>query len=410
MGKSNRRNFLRKVVTGAASAGLIGMTLDSKALLKPVDDKSPKEGKLIFRTLGRTGIKVPVVSMGVMNSDVPELIKESYKLGIRHFDTAWIYQQGNNEKMVGQAIKEIGANRNEFIIATKIIIKASSTSLVMNKESKELFLKRFAESLERLQMDYVDILYYHDVKDKEMANNPYIIEALAELKNKNQVRFTGISTHVDWPDILNTVAEKGFYDVALISYNYSMNGAQSYIDAMKNAVSKGMGLVAMKTQCQQSWYRDNLPGELKRFYEGQIRHTALLKWALNNECITTAIPGYTTFQQMEENFSVATNLEYSKEEKEFLENRNVKLALLGNCQMCGHCIKSCPNNADIPNLMRTHMYATSYGDGYKAKETLQSISSDQSLDKCKNCDSCIAQCIRKVKIAKKISELKILYG
>jgi predicted aldo/keto reductase-like oxidoreductase len=209
---------------------------------------------------------------------------------------------------------------------------------------------------------------------------------------------------------LNAAAEKGFYDVALISYNYSMSGQKPYTDAIKNAASKGMGLVAMKTQCQQSWYRDNLPAELKKFYEGPIRHTALLKWALRNENIVTAIPGYTTFQQLEEDFTVATNLDFSDEEKKFLENRDVKLALLGNCIMCGHCVSTCPMNVDIPNLMRTHMYATSYGDGFKARETLNSIPFSQGLDNCGNCEKCAAKCIRQVKIAKRISEMKLLYS
>ena len=56
---------------------------------------------MICRTLGRTGIRLPIVSMGVMNSNNPNLLKVGWQSGIRHFDTAWIYQAGNNEKMVG---------------------------------------------------------------------------------------------------------------------------------------------------------------------------------------------------------------------------------------------------------------------------------------------------------------------
>lgn len=242
-----------------------------------------------------------------------------------------------------------------------------------------------------------------------MATDPYIIEALTELKNKKQVRFTGISTHVHWPEILNAIADKGFYDVALISYNYSMDGQQSYQDAMRNAVAKGMGLVAMKTQCQQAWYRDNLPGEFKRFYEGQMMHTALLKWVLRHDFITTAIPGYITFQQLETDYSAAVNLDYTHEEKKFLEDKNIKLALQGNCQLCGHCVLSCPLRIDIPGLMRVHMYAISYGNGFKAKETLKTISPDRSLEKCNICEECIAQCERSVRIEKRIKELKELY-
>jgi uncharacterized protein len=410
MNKFNRRNFLRTAATGAATAGLLNLSLDSKASRKTEEKKKTNGSEIIYRTLGRTGLKVPVLSMGVMNADVPELLKESYKLGIRHYDTAWIYQQGNNEKMIGTAFKEINAKREDYIIATKIVINSHTEDKGINPSSKELILKRIEESLSRLQTDCVDILYYHDVQNREMANNPYVIEALEELKNKKKIKFTGISTHVYWPDLLNAAAEKGFYDVALISYNYSMDGQQPYLDAMKNATSAGMGLVAMKTQCQQSWYKEFLPSDLKKFYEGQIRHTALLKWVLNNKYITTAIPGYTTFEQLEEDFKVATNLDYSEEEKQFLLNRDVKIALLGNCQMCGQCISTCPMKTDIPNLMRTHMYALSYGNPHKAKETLMAIAPDKNIDICKTCEECVARCIRQVKISGKINELKVLYS
>lgn len=150
MGELDRRNFLKKAVTGTASVGLLGFTLDSKASALPTNIHSGKKGELIFRTLGRTGIKIPIVSMGVMNSDVPELLKESYKLGIRHFDTAWNYQGGNNEKMIGNVLKELNVNRGDIIIGTKIFLNESANNPVSGKSAKELFLLRFDESLKRL--------------------------------------------------------------------------------------------------------------------------------------------------------------------------------------------------------------------------------------------------------------------
>lgn len=60
------------------------------------------------RTLGRTGISLPVVSMGVMNTFFGDLVKRSYEMGARHFDTATYYQWGNNEVMVSKALAELG--------------------------------------------------------------------------------------------------------------------------------------------------------------------------------------------------------------------------------------------------------------------------------------------------------------
>jgi len=65
------------------------------------------------------------VSMGVMNADVPGILRRSYELGIRHFDTAAVYQNGRNEEMVGIVIKEMGI-RDKVVISTKQRTRASA--------------------------------------------------------------------------------------------------------------------------------------------------------------------------------------------------------------------------------------------------------------------------------------------
>src|SRR5690349_20598729 len=107
--KYERRGFLIKPVQLAAAAGLMS-TLDLPLAAQGA-------AKPIMRPLGKTGIKLPIVSMGVMNADSPGLLRRSYEVGIRHFDTAAAYQMGRNESMVGDVVKELGV-RNEVTIGT----------------------------------------------------------------------------------------------------------------------------------------------------------------------------------------------------------------------------------------------------------------------------------------------------
>ncbi len=111
-GEWNRREFIVKPLVWAGAAGVLGKT---ETLFARTADPA---GPLLQRTLGKTGITLPIVSMGVMNADVPGLIRRSYELGIRHFDTAAVYQEGRNEEMVGRMIKEMGV-RDHVIISTK---------------------------------------------------------------------------------------------------------------------------------------------------------------------------------------------------------------------------------------------------------------------------------------------------
>jgi len=165
----------------------------------------------------------------------------------------------------------------------------------------------------------------------------------------------------------------------------------------------------MKTQCQQGWYKSGLPSDMQKFYEGTIMHSALLKWVMRHDFFTTAIPGFTTFQQLEEDITIATDLEYTESEKKFIEDHNVKVALQGACHICGNCTGTCPQNVNIPELMRTHMYALSYGNIQKANETMRSIGTGCGIDACDKCEVCVAQCVRKVDIKSRIEDLKGIY-
>jgi uncharacterized protein len=403
----DRRKFIGNSGKQLVALNLLGLTSASALANESKQDKTFDKTKILYRTLGKTGISVPIVSMGVMNANNPNLIKAAWDAGIRHFDTAYGYQNGNNEKMVGSVLKELKVRREDVTIATKIGI--DFRSMTNGKERKEDFLKRFDESLHRLQMDHVEILYLHAVDELDQVNDPYIMEAFTELKAKKKIRFAGFSTHNYWPELLMDAVKKKFYDVILISYNYAMFDDKVVADAIKAAAEAGIGLIAMKTQCKQGWYRRELPAEQQKYYEDNEMNAALLKWVLRNENIATAIPGFTTYKQLEEDMPAAYNLDFTKEEEEFFKSKDVKLAFQSVCRLCGNCVASCPGKVDIPSLMRTHMYSLSYGNPLMAKQTLSAIKPGFGLDACSKCDQCTGKCQRKVPIAERIHDLKEIY-
>jgi aryl-alcohol dehydrogenase-like predicted oxidoreductase len=239
-GTYDRREFLVGPVRWAAAAGLLSGVAPS--LLAQVS--TPRDGaKIITRTLGRTGISLPIVSMGVMNADVPGLIRRAYEVGIRHFDTAAFYQGGRNEEMVGAMIKEMGV-RDQVTITTKALpfYKGGPAA-----EARNLFRQTVEASLKRLQMDHVDIVCFHAVDSAEIARAEGPIQALTELKKEGKTRFTGLSTH-EGEAVLNEAVRLGVYDVALVPFNYTMASNTALLSAIERAAKAGMGIVAMKTQ------------------------------------------------------------------------------------------------------------------------------------------------------------------
>jgi uncharacterized protein len=403
----DRRKFLGNSAKQIVMLNLAGLATTSLLANNSEQDKAKDGTKIQFRTLGKTGISIPIVSMGVMNANNPNLLKRAWNSGIRHFDTAWFYQNGNNERMVGSVFRELNVKREEVTISTKVGLFGPPIS--HGKERKEVFLKRFNESLDRLKMDYVDILYFHAATGSDQINDPYIMEAFTDLKTSKKIRFSGFSTHIDWPELVTEAANRKFYDVILVAFNYSMFQDQRIFDALKKAFDSGIGLVAMKTQCQQDWYKRELPAEQQKYYKETQMNAALLKWALRHEYITTAIPGFTNYEQLEQDMVVAYDLNFTKEEEDFFKNNNIKLAIQSVCRHCGKCIASCPQKVDIPSLMRTRMYSFAYGNPLMAKQTLSDIQPGKGLETCRDCVICTAQCQYRVPIVSHINDLKDIY-
>ncbi|MGC1453231.1 MAG: aldo/keto reductase [Candidatus Sulfotelmatobacter sp.] len=391
-GNWNRREFIVKPILWAGTVGLLAKTDVLLASPTPETSVSP----VLQRALGKTGLTLPVVSMGVMNADVPGLLRRAYELGIRHFDTAAGYQNGRNEEMVGQVIKEMGV-RDKVVISTKQPSRNRSQNTAV---AKKQFVEGVEKSLKRLQMDHVDILYHHAVDSVGDAQAEGPLEALQNLKQEGKTRFIGLSTHRT-VDVVGEAIRLGLFDVGLVMLNYTMAHDTEILSTIEKAAKSGMGIVAMKTQAGGTVKPDaKLPKDLPA-----VSQTALLKWALNHEFVTTAIPGFSTYEHLEQDFSVARSLAYTHEEERFLADK----AFAANaefCQQCGECRKDCPKQVDIPVLMRSHMYAVQYRNIGMARETLASAAPGRGLEACGTCESCLVSCQHTVQIGRKIAQLK----
>ena len=98
-----RREFLKTTTTGLGAFFFLSSN-DPKSPGR-TDISSKGERTYTYRTLGKTGIKLPVITMGVMNSDNPNLVRAALDAGLVMLDTAQVYQRGTNEGMIGEVLK-----------------------------------------------------------------------------------------------------------------------------------------------------------------------------------------------------------------------------------------------------------------------------------------------------------------
>lgn len=384
----DRRIFLRSGITGAA-----GIMAFPSSIASP--GSKEQEGSIIYRTLGKTGMKIPVISFGVMRSDNPNLCKAAYEKGIKLFDTANVYLNGNSETMLGNLFKDYP--RDTFFLATKVKPEgADKNGRPTAETTTEAFLKTFDDSISKIKTNYVDILYVHNLTNPEMLEHKPIINAVKKLKKDGRVKFVGFSTHSNEAALINAAAGNETWDVILTSYNFK----QTYISELQTAIRKasagGIGIVAMKTMAGG--------GFLDKEKSKPINSTAALKWVLSNPDITTTIPGMTDFDQVEKNVKILTDITLSEEEKNDLIIASTETGLY--CTACSKCIPACPKNLPVPEMMRAYMYAYGYSDPRMAYSLLNELKSGENP--CSGCKSCVIKCTKEFNIKEKIADISRL--
>ena len=376
----NRRNFIR--LSGAGIAGGIAISNINNAGASQVTKNTKLPGKIIYRTLGRTGLKVPIVSLGAMRVDNPNLVKTAYESGITFFDTAQSYGQGRNEELLGNILKDY--KRDSFILATKIGLRQQLIS------ADELMAK-VDESLSRLQMSYIDILYLHGVDNKDYILNPELISLLENVKKTGKVKFVGLSTHRNMVEVLRAAVEGKVYDVVLTSYNFKLKELTDLQNAVNEAANAGLGIVAMKTMAGAFWDKEKTK---------KINTKAALKYALLNENIHTAIPGCISFDQLEDNLSIMADLQLTEQEKLDLAGDGQTSGIF--CLGCENCVSQCPYNVQIPDLMRSYMYAYGYQSTKLAREV---IDLQPGNNTCELCPVCNVKCKAGFNVKEKIADV-----
>lgn len=383
-----RRSFLKTSILTGVSA-LTSKSIFAKEKIDLIEDKKKT---IIKRKLGKTGIELPIVSLGVMRADNPALVHAAIKEGIIYFDTAHSYQRGKNEEMLGEVFQNYP--RDSFVISTKVEPESydKRTGELGNNVTSKAFLDRLDISLKRLKMDYVDILYVHNLMTREAVLFPEILEAVTIAKKSGKAKYVGVSTHRNEPAVIRAAIESGIYEVVLTSINFMQEHLLEVRKAIAEAAKAGLGIVAMKTMAGGFFDKERTK---------PINCKAALKFVLQDENITTAIPGSSNFDQLKINASVNYDLELTQEELQDLQVKQSVGSLY--CQGCMKCIPNCQKGLPIPDIMRAYMYTYGYRDLQQAYSLLKELNLQENL--CNDCSTCSVKCSQNFRVSEKIKDV-----
>ncbi len=411
----NRRDFITK-----SSIGLVGAStgiITSEVQEATFQHEFPKIKE--YRTLGRTGFKVSDIGCGPAAMNNENLLKAVLETGVNIIETAEFYGNGNNELLVGRAIKDF--NRDSLFINTKLIIT--------NEDTKETIVARVRKCLERLNTSYLDGLMLWNPQKTEELKNPAFHEAFQILKAEGRAKYCGVSCHgSEYPSnardnmeiIVTEAIEDGRYDLALFVYNYVQREMGENI--LKASARKNVGTILMKTDPFGKRYLDlftqvrtlnsenkPVPEKLRIRYEAILekqrlgeeflksrnlneisKTSASVRFVLDNPAVSSVIISFDNFDDIKEYVSLSGTRLTAGNISDIETLRNFYSHLY--CRhACGICQSNCPYNVPVNTIMRYNRYFTSN----RQKEAIQKYHNltGNKADKCSGCEGyCEAAC------------------
>ena len=294
---------------------------------------------LKMNQIGSSEIKVTDIGMGgaplvsTEESNAIETLQTAYNEGIRYFDTAPYYGTGISEIYFGKFLSSV--KRNSFVISSKV------GRIIENQEIKfdytrEGILRSLEESLERLNLDYIDIALIHDPDDhyRQALNESF--PTLSDLKSQGIIKAIGCGMN-QWQMLLE-FANNADFDCFLLAGRYTLLDHSAMYSLMPKCLEKNIsiilggpynsGILASDFKSESTYFYEPSPTKvtekarlIKKVcdkYEVPLK-AASLQFGLNHPSVVSTIPGPSNPNELKENLkmvNIAINNDLWKELKD----------------------------------------------------------------------------------------------
>ena len=163
-----------------------------------------------YRHVGKAGIQVSELSFGSWVTfhtqsgvdDAVQMMSAAYDAGVNFFDNAEVYAFGRSEEIMGAALKRLGWRRGSYLISTKLFWGLHDTPNEKNTLNRKYLLEAIDGSLERLDLDYVDLVYCH--RSDPATPIEETVRAMHDIVERGKALYWGTS---EWEaaDILSAI-------------------------------------------------------------------------------------------------------------------------------------------------------------------------------------------------------------
>ncbi|MFL5808361.1 MAG: aldo/keto reductase [Flavisolibacter sp.] len=264
-----------------------------------------------YTQAGRSSMRISRIGFGCMslkkeNADVEPILHRAIDLGINYFDTADLYDKGQNESVVGKALKQ---KRKELVLATKVgnEWRQDGSGWDWNPH-KDYILRAVEQSLKRLQTDYIDLYQLHGGTIEDPIDET--IDAFETLVQQGKIRYYGISSIR--PNVIRQWVERSHMITVMMQYSLlDRRPEESCLSLLeKNNIgvlargSVAQGLLVNKPPKSYLNYSDedvqNAASMVRSVSELRTTAQTAMQFVLQNNAVAAAVVGIRTMDQLEE--------------------------------------------------------------------------------------------------------------
>ena len=385
---------------------------------------------MLYRRFGKTNLELSVFSCGTMHclesiAIFQDTLMTAIAQGINHLETARGY--GKSEIYLGQSLRSgLGIPRENLCITTKLLPTPDPKK--MEQEIKE--------SLERLQLDYIDCLAIHGINTWEhlewITSENGCWSAIQSALEQGKIRHVGFSTHAPLEIILAAI-NTNLFEFVNLHYYYFFQRHQAAIEL---AYQKDMGVFIISPADKGGLLYDP-PLKLQELCQPLTPLHLTYRWLLSDRRITTLSFGAANPEEVNSALDIINNSNYSFDpileplsleelaiftrlENHLTQTLNPDSLDINNsdasnnlttdkCSQCYACLP-CPENITIPEILRLRNLAvaydmTQYGEyRYGMLENAGHWFPGQKGNRCTECGDCLPRCPEKLEIPRLLKD------
>lgn len=391
------------------------LAVGAAALMSGCGKKEIKksENQVVRRKFADTDM--PLIALGCMRLpmrdnkidmvELDKMVEYAMAHGANYFDTAYMYVDGKSENAIGEILKKYP--RESFILTDKC------PAYLVNSPSD--VRKLCEEQLKKCQVKYFDNYMVHNINKNTLSNyrDNNMYDELLKLKKEGLIKHVGFSFHGD-PQMLKDVINEHKWEFCQLQLNYLDWEVVNADELYRIADEAKVPVIVMEPL--RGGVLCNLPDKanqkLKKECPDDTPASFGLRWAAGKNRVFTILSGMSNLQQLKENVDTFVNYRAITEREEKIAHEIAQIIQSQgaiSCTACKYCMEVCPrgiNIAAIFGLYNIYKGSTQPSRDFLFTYNYRALDESTRADKCIDCGLCCKNCPQNLEIPKLLKEVQ----